>query len=451
MLVRWWYGPGEAVPTDVRLLRNTTRSDDEKVSAGPRSQGKRVSRSLTTALWKKAVESVAVKRGSDEYRVMATVAFWIGSFFIIGSLLFIIGAAASIVDALADAHITEGGLLGWQYKGLVVYAYFTGGSYYTVGAYLGWFHVINAGNGFDHDGHGFEKLRWWAGPPSASDGHGNPAYWGSLSYFVGAIFFQVAVMYAVFAPAGYPLVALLVEYLSQVIGGAFFVIGASIEYNHNRNSTPKDRVWWLVVTYWLGSFLFWFGATAYFTKTAVGNDAVRNATGLEPETISLWLVNIPYLVGSVSFWVGSWVQLRMWKAEQHGLGFMSEMNSVLSKGARPIDGWDQAVLMATTLLATGTVLNLGLVFAYNEVHVHDWEKFTHSPIVQVFSDVHDTLSSFIPCVTAHAILLLKTVLHASPNISPYDYLIGVMTLVTFLFLVHEILTSIELLFIPHEH
>jgi hypothetical protein len=268
---------------------------------------------------------------------------------------------------------------------------------------------------------------------------------------VGALFFQVAVMYAVFAPDDWhksPQLALWIEYFSQVIGGAFFVIGASIEYNHNRNSTPEDRVWWLVVTYWIGSFLFWWGATVYFMATFMGSNAMRRVTGLEPENVSLWLVNLPYFVGSFSFWVGSWVQLRMWKSEQHGLGFMSEMNGVLSKGMKPLDFWDQVVLMATTLLATGTVLNLGLAHAYNEVHVAEYD---HSPVVQALSDAHDTLSSFTPFVTAHAILLLKTVLHATPSISPYDYLIGVMRLVTALLLIHEVLTSIELLFIPHEH
>ena len=40
---------------------------------------------------------------------------------------------------------------------------------------------------------------------------------------------------------------------------------------------------------------------------------------------TVWVVDLPYMVGSIAFSLGAWVQLRMWKAEQLGLGFLSEV------------------------------------------------------------------------------------------------------------------------------
>ena len=440
----------------VRLLQQRTRSDDRS-AAGSKSSGgrpkKRPVRALTTALWQAAIESVAVKQGTNEYRVMATVAFWIGSLFIIGSLLFIIGAGASMVGSLVLEQ-QNASLANWQATGLVSYTYFTGGAYYTLGAYLGFFHVINAGHGFDNvGGHGFQTIRWWAWPPSDDGGgHGAAAYWGSLSYLIGALLFQLAVVYPLFAPHSWGFVPLLLfESLPTAVGALFFTIAASIEYNHNKKSTPADRVWWLVFTYLVGSVLFWVAATVAFAKFVAGHvmgpDFVASFTGYEPETISLWLVDAPYTVGSFSFWVGSWVQLRMWKAEQHGLGFMSEMNGVLAKDAKPVNIWDQVTLMLTTLLATTTVLNLGLSHAYTAAENKALPTH-HTDLVEWFFDIHDFLDSVSACVIAHAILLLETVLHATPSIHPYDYLQGLMRVVMLLLLIHEVLTTVELLWQP---
>ena len=332
----------------------------------------------------------------------------------------------------------------WQYKGLVSYTYFWGGAYYTAGAYLGFFHVINAGHGFDDvGGHGFLTIRWWAKPPSDHAA----AYWGSVSYFIGALLFQLAVVYPLFADHSWGFVPLLLfESLPTAFGGLFFTIAAAIELDHNKKATPADRVWWLVVTYLVGSVLFWVAATVacakFVASHVAGPEFVASFAGHEPETISLWLVDLPYAVGSFSFWVGSWVQLRMWKAEQHGLGFMSEMNSVLAKDAPPVNIWDQVMLMLATLLATITVLNLGLSHAYNVEYYEPAQ--TNSDLISLFYDVDDFLDSLTACVIAHAVLLLETVLHATPSIRPYDYLQGLLRVVMVLLLIHEILTTTKL-------
>ena len=57
---------------------------------------------------------------------LSNVAFFVSSAFIIGSMLFIVGAAVSVWP------------VGPVTSALVTYSYFIGGSYFLLGAYLGW-------------------------------------------------------------------------------------------------------------------------------------------------------------------------------------------------------------------------------------------------------------------------------------------------------------------------
>ena len=107
------------------------------------------------------------KRDSQDYRFRNTVAFWIAVSFVEGSLLFICGALASAL-ALREA---------WKQRGLVEFAYFAGSLFYTLGSYLGFFQVINLGR---------DRIRLFA-----CSGTSREAYWGSLLYLAGALFFNV--------------------------------------------------------------------------------------------------------------------------------------------------------------------------------------------------------------------------------------------------------------------
>ena len=69
--------PAHEQHADERLLQQHTRSDDQRPKpTGGTRPNKRPVKALTMALWKAALESVVVKRGTREFRVMQTVAFW---------------------------------------------------------------------------------------------------------------------------------------------------------------------------------------------------------------------------------------------------------------------------------------------------------------------------------------------------------------------------------------
>ena len=102
--------------------------------------------------------SQITSRDSTEYRWITTVSFWIAASFIVGSALFTIGGLTSMANLLIfDAHdCPEGfevrdvlkddsactdGMAPWKITGLVTHTYLSGGCYFTIGAYLGWFNV----------------------------------------------------------------------------------------------------------------------------------------------------------------------------------------------------------------------------------------------------------------------------------------------------------------------
>jgi hypothetical protein len=190
------------------------------------------------------------------------------------------------------------------------------GTYFLVGAYLGWYEVINVGQ---------PTRRLWA-PPSAGVSHSG--YWGSLSYLVGAVAFEVAVVVPVVAPhaAHAQIVQILAEWMPQAVGGAFFSLAAVIEVAHNYDIRwrPELRVWWLCFYYLVGSLLFWSAASVGFALSLgwlSGSEAAK-------ESATKWAVDLPYLLGSVAFLAGAWMQMRMWKAQQFGLGFIREVNVI---------------------------------------------------------------------------------------------------------------------------
>merc|ERR1712241_614495 len=75
----------------------------------------------------------------------------------------------------------------------------------------------------------------------------------------------------------------------------------------------------------MGSFLNTFGGVCFLVAASSGFFATWKDGGLDYDQNN-WLVNFPYLIGSLAFWFGSYFSLWMWKNEQYGLGLISEIN-----------------------------------------------------------------------------------------------------------------------------
>mmetsp|Transcript_90987 Transcript_90987/g.273312 ORF Transcript_90987/g.273312 Transcript_90987/m.273312 type:complete len:160 (+) Transcript_90987:1-480(+) len=153
---------------------------------------------------------------------------------------------------------------------------------------------------------------------------------------------------------------------------------------------------------------------------------------------------MPYCVGSAAFLIGAWIQLIMWKSEKFGLKAMSEMNRAFVAPNAEVKGWrwvEQLVFTMYFSFATLAVLNIGLVLQWN-----DYLQTTHALNGgQLLMEVDDIVTSAISFTVSHSLLLLGTVVHATPSLHPFDYLLILMRGVSGLFCLGEIVTFAKLM------
>lgn len=356
-------------------------------------------------LLRRALSLEAMPYRGDRWAWLSNLAFFVATAFVIGSLLFAIGAGVSVWP------------VGPITSKLVTYSYFIGGSLFGVGAYLNFFQVINVGVPGPN--------RLFAPPSAAPSSEG---YWGSLLYFVGAAAFEVAVAFALVAPASLLHAEwgkLYLNWLPQAVGGLCFTAAAAVEWRHNHDATPAHRVWWLCLYYLLGSALFWLAASI---GLAVAAGWLDEREGL----VERWGVDLPYLLGSLCFLLGGWMQLRMWKAQQFGLGFLREVNTIFTSFANPIDAVQQVSLGVYCLTVTLCSLNLALNHVWHENEQAVWgDRFDparrkrHAHL-SATAQAEELLTDVSGLVVACCMLLVATVVHQTPDIKPFDYLLHVM-------------------------
>ena len=382
-------------------------------------------------------------RHGEEWRWLNVVGFWIGACFAIGSMMFVIGSGVSTFRPLFE----EMGFSKWKRRALVDYSYAIGGCYFTAGAYLSYYEVINVGK---------KHHRWFAGPGTSMSVAG---YWGSLSYFIGAASFQIAVTAVFIAPELPAQKVLTLEWIPQAIGGALFTTAACIESWHNQSARATQYVYWVCLFYLIGSILF-LVAAAMGTWLYVKHN--------EDEFLVQSTVDLPYLVGSLCFLIGAWAQLLMWKAEQFGLGFLSEINedfvpehdsskspkaeaepqqqapgSISSSADAPVtsrlhqaDGShfvDQCFLAVYLVNGALSALNFSLSYVW---HVYtSFEMYSdRAEHVEALLETEELISDLTAFIAAHSMLLLATAVHFTPTLQPYGYLLWLLRGISMLFL-----------------
>ena len=378
--------PANVSPSVIRVNNPLARSEPVLPSAAPKLR-----RILT-------LEEIPFR--GHEWTWLSNVAFLVAAAFIVGSLLFIIGTCVVVFNV--EGH-----------ENLVACSYFIGGTYFLLGAYAGHVEVINVGCG---------QRRLLAWPSQATSISG---YWGSLFYFIGAVTFEVAVVFDLFAPAALKqrhLAHLLLDSLPQAIGGLSFTIAAVIECYHNADATPEHRVWWLCLFYLLGSVLFCLAAS---TGAAAAIGLLERSTALER-----WGIGLPYLLGSIAFLFGGWMQMRMWKAQQFGLGFVREVNAIFTAFAKPIDLKQQLSIGVYTTTVALCALNLALNHSWHERVETVWSQDGHirfvPEVLTVTAQAEELFTDISGLVASHGMLLVATVVHQTPDLHPFDYLLWVM-------------------------
>ena len=385
-------------------------------------------------------------------------------------MLFVVGAGTSTYHP----HLDNLGFIKWKRRALVDYAYAIGGCYFTVGSYLGFYEVINVGK---------RRRRWFAGPAA---GLSLTGYWGSLSYFAGAVAFQVAVSAALFTPHLPTRSVFTIEWIPQATGGLLFTIAACIEWWKNRDATASMHVFWVCQFYLLGSLLFLFAASVGTYLSFIGEERKEWTTSF---------VDLPYMLGSLAFLLGAWVQLLMWKLEQFGLGFIGEINNDFAAAreqarvtfeedslreqarARREEGAEGSLedspepgdpvspacgrnkhafahksgatlciekLFLAMYLCNGALsaLNFSLSYVWHVYATFD-EYSSRAGQVESLIEMEELTSDVTIFVASHSMLLLATAVHFTPTLQPYGYLLWLLRGVSLLFLFASILRCLK--------
>lgn len=128
----------------------------------------------------------------------------------------------------------------------------------------------------------------------------------------------------------------------------------------------------------------------------------------------------------------------MWKAQQFGLGFIREVNSIFAAFAKPIDAVDQVSIGAYTTTVALCALNLALNNAWHTLAEEAWRDGGRVHFVperlSATARAEELLTDLTGLVAATGMLLVATVVHQTPDIKPFGYLLWVMRAVALAFL-----------------
>lgn len=228
-------------------------------------------------------------------------------------------------------------------------------------------------------------------------------------YMFGALAFNVNTILGFFD------IPRVVIWLPAILGSIGFVVGGLLECFRNKVfSQFKNSAGQLVsLTNAIGGLLFLVAAT-----TGIN-------TGLS-KAITMWVVDFPYLVGSVCYLIGSIISLWMWKDEQYGLSKLPEINlgprikepveAVISMHEQYGCGRSKASQLPFLALYVANSIAAVMLLSISLAHKAPFESTHHF----YNSRVMDNMLNFS---LSHSILLLGSVIHHTPTARPHNYIL----------------------------
>eukprot|EP00930_Biecheleria_cincta_P045748 TRINITY_DN31528_c0_g1_i1.p1 TRINITY_DN31528_c0_g1~~TRINITY_DN31528_c0_g1_i1.p1 ORF type:complete len:554 (-),score=73.66 TRINITY_DN31528_c0_g1_i1:35-1672(-) len=226
------------------------------------------------------------------------------------------------------------------------------------------------------------------------------------------------------------------------IGVGAFTIGLAAEFS----PIPKEvEHWTLLISFLIGSFLFWIGGVAecvengVFTSLSIHDQgwwgALLNMVGglgffigalLGFEPSLSYESNFWYGIGSVIFAAGSGIQIVMWKDEQFGLTFLAVLNHLGGPSGRPMVLTPGGNMQEEqTFSRTGTLFIMihcfssALSFYASAMLMHSVKHNTNLTMVRWITMSIDAL---IPCILAHIMLVLNSAVIKTPTMAPFRQL-----------------------------
>ena len=128
------------------------------------------------------------------------------------------------------------------------------------------------------------------------------------------------------------------------------------------------------------------------------------------QDILVWMVATPFTVGSVFFFIGSWMSLYMWKQQNFGLGYANHIYGA----SHVIVDWRQQ-LMAVVYVGAICMqwCRLGICSSY------DWGYYHTVYILEIVFRL----------LVYHCIMFLMSALHTTPDRHPFGVLLWSMRLI----------------------
>ncbi|PVZ05856.1 hypothetical protein [Actinomycetospora cinnamomea] len=220
------------------------------------------------------------------------LAWWVAVSFVVGSALFILGAAGSLVPSAFGGDKTAMSLFAEV-------AYTLGALLYTAAVYGQILESLNEDDRITSDGSSRPPESWrWVGFKIRDLGF----VWAFV-FLIGAVIFNYETIAALLSTAH-----LIPEevglWWTSLVGALFFLVASvlqTFEAGHGYfPKTLRNVSWWVGAMFVLGSVGFTVGAVPGFSIT--GSLQAEGEPGAS-------IVKIGFLVGGIAFLVGSWLML----------------------------------------------------------------------------------------------------------------------------------------------
>lgn len=218
------------------------------------------------------------------------LAWWVAIAFMFGSVLFIVGAAGSLVpEVFGGTH---------RMSLFAESCYFVGAMVYTASIYGQLLESINADDRItaDRETHPPDRFRWFTFAPKRL------SFLTPFVLLIGSLVFNYETTFALGAAAD--VLPRLGLWSTSLLGGVLFLASSLLQLSeathHYVRFQPRNISWWVAVSFILGSVGFIIGALPGFGLPGLPTAEV----GSGPVVVKL-----SFLGGGIAFLVGSYLML----------------------------------------------------------------------------------------------------------------------------------------------
>jgi hypothetical protein len=322
----------------------------------------------------------SIEPDDREFILRHSLAYFVACSFVVGSLLFLVGALASLYKF---------GTQGTSEPLVFVTApYIAGSIAYTFGSYCGFLAVINLARRDEPPaGQTYHPFRYWAVMRTRR------GWWSTSVYMVGSLLYNVG-CFAIGVSSSSPAIVPS----SFTTGSVFFVVGGCLDVWVNTAwiFRPRKLSFWSSWMNLVGSIFFTVGSISEI----FGNKGAAPA-------------NWAFLIGSCLFFASGTIGIIMWGLEQYGYNYLPELNILARSPRAHLHSYHLIFILVYCCSITISVFGISLSIRCEETNSELLESNQSSEVLA------EILRLFLPL----GLLAVGTVSHMIPERPPFSYLL----------------------------